>query len=422
MDENLKKSLDLISQEVKDNSAKLKEDLKNANEEKAKEILATFEEKQKELAEKYEAKAEELDKLYKAQQDHLDNLDKRIQEQKHRRSEMTFKEQFAETLKEQLVDNEMGKKLQEKGAQHNFLFKAVGDMSSGNITTAITNEYVPGFLEAGVNRPAKRPTFIQSLIRTAFLANTRTVTWFERSTTEGGVATRAEAATMAQVDYDWVRKQEPLKFISGYTKVTNEALMDLSWLMSEINWELFTDIELALDNQLLNGDNTGTNLNGIITQATAFAAGTFAAAVDNANNQDVLRVAINQIILANHMPNYIVMHPSDVAAMDLQKATDGHYILPPFSTNGNTMIKGLPVIQNTGITAGDYLVMDSTKATAYFREGINIRIWDQNEDDPLFNRKTITANVEVLNRIKGNDTTAFVTGDFTTDKAALETP
>ena len=74
------------------------------------------------------------------------------------------------------------------------------------------------------------------------------------------------------------------------------------------------------------------------------------------------------------------------------------------------------------MTSGDFLVMDGTKDAVYFREGINIRIWDQNENDPLFNRKTITANVEVLNRIKGNDKTAFVTGDFAAAVTALTKP
>jgi hypothetical protein len=89
--------------------------------------------------------------------------------------------------------------------------------------------------------------------------------------------------------------------------------------------ELLKNVELTA----YSGNGTAPNLNGIRTVATAFAAGTFAATVDNANQVDVLVVAMNQIKIAEQgMPDYIFMHPSDVTALKLYKVstTDRRYV------------------------------------------------------------------------------------------------
>jgi len=181
-------------------------------------------------------------------------------------------------------------------------------------------------------------------------------------------------------------------------------------------------VNLKIDAQVLSGDGLGQNITGILENATAFAPGSFATLganpVATPNNQDVLRVAINQIDIALFNPNYIVMHPSDAAAMDLSKATDGHYILPPFSTSANTIIKGVPIITNTGMAEGTYLVGDFSKAAVRFREGLTFDIGYEN-DDFTKNFVTILAEARLVQRVKSNHYPAFVTGTFATDKAAI---
>ena len=67
------------------------------------------------------------------------------------------------------------------------------------------------------------------------------------------------------------------------------------------------------------------------------------------------------------------------------------------------------------------MVGDFRRAKGFLRDALAIRIWDQNEADVLYNRSTITANMRLAFRIKTTDKKAFVTGDFATDKALLET-
>jgi hypothetical protein len=143
--------------------------------------------------------------------------------------------------------------------------------------------------------------------------------------------------------------------------------------------------------------------------------------VTNPNNADVLRVAINQSNVAQFNPNYIVLHPSDAAAMDLDKGTDGHYALPPFTSLDGRVVSGIPVVVNTGITEGTFLLGDFTKSGVRFKEGITINVGYEN-DDFTKNFVTILAEARLVHRVKSNHYAAFVKGTFSTAITAITKP
>ena len=292
--------------------------------------------------------------------------------------------------------------------------KAVGNMTLAGSTTG---QLPQAERESGITRIVRRNPFILELV------NVGTITsnlweWVQQANAEGAPAMTAEGAAKAQIDFELVLASAAVRKITAFIKVSKEMLDDIPLMESEINQELSERINLTIDTQLLSGDGTGQNLTGILANATAFAPSSFAASVPEANNSDVLRVAINQINLNLFQANYIVMHPSDVTAMDLQKASDGHYVLPPFSTSANTIIKGIPIVPNTGVTEGDYLVGDFSKAGVRFREGLSFDIGYEN-DDFTKNFVTILAEARLVQRVKSNHYPAFVKGDFAVDKAAI---
>ncbi len=279
------------------------------------------------------------------------------------------------------------------------------------------------FREAGIDKPAVRPPVVSDIIAWG-TTSSNMVDWIERTAKTDGVATRLEGGTMGQGDVTYTEESVKVKIISEYMKVTNESLKDVNFLAGEINTELLSDIRILLDEQLLAGDGVGANILGIIPQAVTFAAGTAAATVVSPNNADVLRVAINQILLAGKgrwFPSYILMNPDDVMALDLNKIADGRYIEVPFYDADGPSVVRVPIIQNVGITAGDFLVGDFMKAKGFIRDALTIRVFDQNEDDPINNRSTITGNIRLAFRIKNQEKAAFVTGDFATAIAALAT-
>jgi hypothetical protein len=183
--------------------------------------------------------------------------------------------------------------------------------------------------------------------------------------------------------------------------------------------ELMKDVEQTA----YNGNGTPPNMNGVYTVATAFAAGSFANAIDNANEVDVLTVAMNQIAIANQdEPNYILMHPTDVTRLLVTKlsATDKRYVDRLINVGSNLTLDGVPIIKTTLVTVGQYLVGDFTKATLFTKDGLNIMM-GLDGNDLTENTRTILAEMRGCVVVKNNDRTAFVKGVFATDKAALET-
>jgi hypothetical protein len=117
------------------------------------------------------------------------------------------------------------------------------------------------------------------------------------------------------------------------------------------------------------------------------------------------------------------MNPEDVAGMELTKTSTGEYTYPMFvpQMDGITRVKGIPVIENTGIASGDYLVGDFTKDNLRMREDMNVQVGYVN-DDFTKNLMTVLVEARACNFVKSNDYGAFVKGNFATDIAVIDLP
>jgi len=221
-----------------------------------------------------------------------------------------------------------------------------------------------------------------------------------------------------------VERSCEVKKIATWIKVSKEMIADIPFMQGEINGELMELVELKLDEQLLLGDGLGNNMTGVMTNATAFSApAQFVAAIPSANNSDVLRIAIAQVATNNFMANYILMNPEDVAGMELTKDSTGGYTYPMFvpQADGITRVKGIPIVENNGVPAGEYLVGDFSKDNLRMREEMNVQVGYVNDD---FTKNLITVLVEAraCNFVKTNHLGAFVKGVFATDIAVIDLP
>jgi HK97 family phage major capsid protein len=321
-----------------------------------------------------------------------------------------------ETLKSALEakKDELSAMKEKSGSSVQFVLKAVGTMA---LSTNTTGQIPQAERESGITRIVRRNPFILELVNVGTIMS-NVWEWVEQKNVDGGSAMTAEGAAKSQADFDLVVASANVKKVTAYIKVTKEMLDDVALMRSEIDQELTELIQLKIDDQLLNGSGATVNLAGINLNATAYAAGAFALAIPEPNNFDVLRTAINQVRVNLFEPTYIVMHPTDVTAMDLAKASDGHYVLPPFASNDGTIVSGIRVVANTGVTIDNFLVGDFTKAGVRFKEGLTINVGYEN-DDFTKNLVTILAEARLVQRVKSNHYGAFVKGVFSTAITAL---
>jgi HK97 family phage major capsid protein len=309
-----------------------------------------------------------------------------------------------------------------KGQFVNIEVKAAGTMTTANIDAVGTNS-IPFTLaeyESGLTRVQRRKPFLFELVNTGTTSKGY-VQWAEQANVDGGAGTTAEGVLKNLADFDVQEKSAKVEKVTAYIKVSKEMLDDAGYMDAEIRNELIEIVMLKMDEQILSGNGTSPQLAGLLSFAQTWGAGAFALTIENANNFDVIRTAINQVEKENFMPNYIVMHPTDVAKMDLAKDSTGMYVMPPFITAGGNTIKGLPIISNTGVTEGDFLVGDFTKSILRVRENANISVGYEN-DDFTKNLVTILCEMRGVHYVKSNHAKAFVKGTFSTAITALEKP
>jgi HK97 family phage major capsid protein len=310
----------------------------------------------------------------------------------------------------------------DKSAAHGagFSFKAAGDMLE---STNISGGNVPVEQRiAGLNLIAtRRPRLIDLFAKGQAASNI--ISWVYQANRDGAAGGTTEGSTKNQIDFDLVVASQAVVKRTAFIKVSTEMLDDIDFIESEIRNELMRLLMLDVENTSYSGNGTAPNLNGIRTVATAFAAGTFAGTVDNANSADVLVVAMNQIAIANQeAPNAILMHPSDIAALKLMKvsATDKRYVDRLLYVGMELTLDGVPMFGSTLVTAGTYLVGNFNLSVLYQKQGVMINI-GLDGNDWTKNMRTIIAEWRGALVTKNNDRTAFVKGTFSTDIAALET-
>lgn len=340
-------------------------------------------------------------------------------------SGFTLADQVRKSLyanKEKLTRLKEGGKSEVTESGFDFEVKVAGNMTIvGNVSGG--NVPVEDRIEGLNIIPSRRIRLLDVMAKRS--TQSQVVSWAYQANKDGAAGQTAEGAAKNQIDFDIVVDSETVKKTTAFIKVSTEMMDDIDWIVTEIENELVRNLLKAVELQAYSGDGTGQNHNGVRTQATAFSAGSFALAIDNANEVDVLTVAANQIRIAmegDAEPNYIFMHPTDVTRLRMIKvsATDKRYVERLVDVAGMLMLDGIPIIQTTLVTAGEYLIGDFDLSLLVTRSSMRIDV-GTDADDFTKNLRTILAEWRGLTLIKNNHTAAFVKGVFATDKAALET-
>lgn len=205
-------------------------------------------------------------------------------------------------------------------------------------------------------------------------------------TNNAGVVVEGESKPESAITFE--DKDAKAVVIAHWLKVTTQMLSDAPALESYINNRLRHGLDIKLENQILKGDGTSGNMEGLLTQATAYAP---PAGVTGANMFDVLRYAMLQVVLADDYANGHVLNPIDWAIMETTKDENGRYLIGDPQSKAVPTLWGLPVVQTQAMDAGSFLTGAFNTAAQYFeRWGAAVQIGLQN-DDFTKNKRTILA-------------------------------
>lgn len=217
-----------------------------------------------------------------------------------------------------------------------------------------------------------------------------------------------------QSGFTFAGAQAPVRTLAHWEAAHRNVLADEPQLRSIIDNELMYGLRLAEDDQILNGDGTGENLEGVLQTSgiQTYALGDSGVATDN--YADAIRRAATLSFLAYYEPTGVVMHPNDWEQIELSKDINGQYLVAvSVALGGEPRLWRIPVVETPAISEGTALVgAFGTGAQLYDREQASIRISEQHADFFVRNAIVILAEQRLALAVKRPE--AFVAVDFTT--------
>lgn len=287
------------------------------------------------------------------------------------------------------------------------------DITSSNTTVgagrSAGTSLVPGARVPGIIAPPNRQFTIRDLLA-AGQTSASSVEYVKETGFTNNARPVTEGTTKPKSDITFNLVTTPVRTIAHIFKASRQIMDDAPGLASYINARGTYGLKFVEENQLLNGNGTGQNLNGIVPQATAFAP-EFNPSDETAI--DRLRLAILQVILAEYPASGFVLHPTDWARIELTKDNEGRYIVGNAQSPIGPSLWGLPVVQTQAMAAGEFLTGAFNLAAQIFdRMGVEVLLSTENSDD--FERNMMTIRVEERLALATYRPEAFVTGDIDT--------
>ena len=278
---------------------------------------------------------------------------------------------------------------------------ATGTWGSG---TSPSNSLIMADRRPIVNLP-DRPLVVRDLI-TPGQTGSNAIEYPVEGSFTNNAAPVAELATKPQSDLTFDLKSTTVKTIAHWMKASRQILDDAPMLRTYIDGRLRFGLEYVEEAQILYGDGTGQNLNGIITQATAYS-GAFT--VTGETNIDRLRLAALQANLALYPPSGYVLHPTDLAKIEMVKDGTGQYLIGDPQGELVPRLWGLPVVASLAITAGTFLT-GAFRMGAQLFDRMAIEVLISTEDQDNFVKNAITIRAEERLALAVYRPGAFITG------------
>lgn len=273
-----------------------------------------------------------------------------------------------------------------------------------------------GGIQGSINDLVRtRPTFWTRLQKGR--TNLNPYVWANKTNKQGNAAFIGEGVLKPLASFEIAVESSNAKKVAERFRVSTELLNDVEGIQSLIQDEARFEVETAANTAVLTGTASSTSPAGVTTIASAFTLTTIE--VEDPNNFDAIRAAIAQLTSLNFDRDIVAfMNPIDVANMELSKGTDGHYLLPPFTSADGTTIKGVTIIEDNNIAVGNLLIGDMTKYRILMVEDFVIK-WGYDSDDFSKNLITMIAEMRFHQFMSANHTGAFIYDSFADIKTAI---
>ena len=240
---------------------------------------------------------------------------------------------------------------------------------------------------------------------------------WDEATTVRAAATIAEGAAFPEDTATFQEYTLPIRKIGSILPVSEEFGEDSELAAAELENFMQTSLRQEVGDQVVNGNNSGQNLKGLLASVPAYTAPELA--IPEANIKDLvrkMRTAIVKTRGAKYAPDIVVANADTIDTYILAKATDGQYL---FIEDGR--LAGLAIVEDNNMPDNQLVVGDRRFARIYEKGGVVV---SEGYTGTQFNTdfKTLKIRKRMAMLIRTVDATGFLKStDVTADIATLGT-
>lgn len=214
--------------------------------------------------------------------------------------------------------------------------------------------------------------------------------------TNGAITPTSQNGKKPQASTSFTGTTLALAKIACYVKETDEILMDAPFLASECQNTLMHQLGKVEDNYVINaiGSTVGIGAETYDGSTVTFADGILAS---------IMKVKSESAYDAS----VVVLNPADIVTLMTAKDSNnqyygGGYFVGAYG-NGSvgipSAIWGVPVYASSAVTQGSALVCAKEAVKTWRKGGMDVAIAAENEDDFLYNRVTLRAEVRLATAV-----------------------
>ncbi|MDM0024085.1 phage major capsid protein [Variovorax saccharolyticus] len=261
------------------------------------------------------------------------------------------------------------------------------------VTNAIGSTYSerrPGIVEG-----AFRLFTIEDLL-TKIPTSAPSIDWVRENVFTNAAAETAEGVAKPQSSLTFTTGTMPVSTVAHWIKITRQLAMDNAALAAYINRRMVYGVNLRVENQLLVGNGTAPNINGLLNTGNFTAHGYTAANLTSAgllnNRFDLIGATMGDSALADYPADTVILNTGDWWKMRLAKDSQGRYLLGEPGSAAVPQLFGANVVASNAMTAGSVWIGNIAQAaTLWIREGVVVEMSDSDENNFQLNLITIRA-------------------------------
>ncbi len=225
------------------------------------------------------------------------------------------------------------------------------------------------------------------------------VTYYVTGAVEGDAGVTAQGTKKSQISTSFTPVTKALEKITAYVKETSEILDDAPFLASTV--------EDIINYKVVSKENA--QIIDAVAGTSGIQSVTYGASGDAKTLANAILLAKSKISQAtDYEADCVIMNPTDLFELMTSTDNNGQYLGLGYVGKGyfgedysSATIWGLPVFESSAVKAGEPLVVAGKQSVKVYRKGdVAIKIFDQNEDDAIYNIVTVLGEERLIAAVK----------------------